>query len=109
MLRINLVSAAIALGLSFTPAFAEAQNTFYRDGNTYNYSIQVEGNTIRLAGVVVETREDFDLRVHEGGYVEGAFGGRPVNFRVSKRLRERLVARLAKADRLATGVEVSTR
>ena len=109
MLRIKLLSVLLALGVSFTPAHAEALSSFQHDGNTYKYSTTAEGDTIRLTGVVVETREDFDLRVHKGGHVQGAFGARPVSFRVSKRVRDRIAARLETADRLASGVEVSTR
>lgn len=109
MLRMKLVPALIALGISLTPAHAQTINSFRHDGNTYKYSTIAEGDTIRLTGVVVETGEDFDLSVHKGGFVKGAFGDRPVTFRVSKRVQERLAARLATADRLASGVEVSTR
>ena len=109
MLRLKLVSVLTALGISLAPVHAQPLNSFQHDGNTYKYSTVTEGDTIRLTGVVVETREDFDLRVHKSGFVEGAFGDRPVTFRVSKRVQDRLAARLATADRLATGVAVSTR
>lgn len=109
MLRLKLVPVMIALGISFAPAQAQSLNSFQHDGNTYKYSTVVDGDSIRLSGVVVETREDFDLRVYKGGFVEGAFGARPVSFRVSKRVQERLAAKLAAADRLATGVAVSSR
>ena len=109
MLRLKLLPVLLALGISFTPAHAQTANSFRHDGNTYKYSTIAEGDTIRLTGVVVETREDFDLRVDKAGFVKGAFGARPVSFRVSKRVRDRVAERLAAADRLATGVEVSTR
>ena len=109
MLRLKLVPALIALGVSFTPAHAQALKSFQHHGNTYKDSTVVDGDAIRLTGVVVETRENFDLLVHKSGFVKGAFGDRPVTFRVSKRVQDRLAARLATADRLASGVEVSTR
>lgn len=109
MLRKKLLVALLALGLPCTPAFAQSNSSFRYDGNTYNYSIVSEGSTIRLAGFVVEERENFYLRVHKNGSVEGAFGDRPVSFRVSKRSWGRLAAKLVEANRLARGVEVSTR
>ncbi|MCH8614897.1 hypothetical protein LZ016_02095 [Sphingomonas sp. SM33] len=64
---------------------------------------------IRLTSVVLETGENFELRVNEAGQVRGEFGTKSVSFRVSKKVRDRVAARLANADRLARGVEVSTR
>ena len=109
MLRIKLIAASIGLGLSLTPALAQTRTSFSHDGNTYKYSVIPEGETIRLAGIVVDTGEKFELRVDKGGYVKGAFGPRPVSFRVSKRMRDRLAAKVETADRLATGVDVSAR
>ena len=109
MLRTKLFAGLFALGLSFTPASAQTQNAFRYDGNTYKYMTVADGNLIRLSGVVVETGEKFELRVSESGRVRGEFGVKSVSFRVNKRVRDNIAARLAAADRLASGVEVSTR
>jgi hypothetical protein len=85
------------------------QSSFRYDGNTYRYTTVADGDLIHLSGVVVETGEKFDLRMNEAGRVRGEFGVKYVSFRVSKEVRDSVAARLAAADRLAKGVEVSTR
>ena len=109
MLRIKLMLPLIALGFTSAPAIAEAQSQFQHDGNTYEYTVITENNTIRYKGVVLESGQRFDLRVGESGRVQGRFDGQNLSYRVSKKSRDRIAARLAAADDLASGVDVSSR
>ena len=109
MLRIKLMCALMALGFTSAPAIAQAQSQFKHDGITYKYTIVTEDSTIRFKGVVLETGQRFDLSVGKSGRVQGRFDGQNLSYRVSKKSRDRIASRLAAADDLASGVDVSSR
>jgi hypothetical protein len=109
MLHIKLMSAIMVLGFMTAPAIAQAQSQFKNDGSTYQYTVVTENGTLRYQGVLLETGQHFDLRVGKSGRVQGKFDGRHLSYRVSKKARDHIAARLTAADSLAGGVNLSSR
>ena len=109
MLRIKLMSIIMALGFTAAPAIAQAQSQFKNDGSTYQYTVVTENGTLRYQGVLLETGQRFDLSLGKSGRVQGKFDGRHLSYRVSKKARDHIAARLTAADSLASGVNLSSR
>ncbi len=80
---IKLLSTATALLIALVPAIASAESseptTFTYDGQTYQYTTEMVGTKKVLRGMVVNTRESFELRVSDK-WVSGNFNGDPVVF-----------------------------
>ena len=109
MLHIKLMSAIMVLGFTTAPAIAQTQSQFKNDGSTYQYTIITDNGTLRYQGMVLETGQRFDLRVGKSGRVQGKFDGRHLSYRVSKKARDHIAARLTAPDSLAGGVNLSSR
>ena len=109
MLHIKLMSAFMVLGFMTAPAIAQIQSQFKNDGSTYKYTVITDNGTLRYQGMVLETGQRFDLRVEKSGRVQGKFDGRHLSYRVSKKARDHIAARLTAADSLAGGVNLSSR
>lgn len=109
MLHIKLMSAIMVLGFTTAPTIAQTQSQFKNDGSTYQYTVITDNGTLRYQGMVLETGQRFDLRVGKSGRVQGKFDGRHLSYRVSKKARDHIAARLTAADSLAGGVNLSSR
>jgi hypothetical protein len=109
MLRIKLKSAIMELGYTYAPAIAQAKSQFKNDGSANQYTVVTENGKIRYQGIVLETGQRFDLRVGKSGRVQGKFDGRNLTYGLSKKARDHIAARLAAANSLASGLDLSSR
>jgi hypothetical protein len=72
------------------------------DGERFEYTSELRANgVIHMEGIVLGSREPFELDVTPKGHVDGAFGSTSVEFWVSKTIRDREAARLGEGQTLA--------
>ena len=73
------------------------------DGERFEYTTELRANgNIHIAGIVLGSREHFVLDVTPKGHVDGLFGDTPVEYNVSKTIRDRVVADLDQGRALAS-------
>ena len=102
MLRFTtLVVLAIAAA---QPAIAApAMEHGQSDGERFEYTSELRANgVIHIEGIVLGSRQPFVLDVTPKGHVNGAFGNTPVEYSVSKTIRDREAARLGEGQTLAS-------
>ena len=72
------------------------------DDVRFEYTTVLKSNGfIHIAGVVFGSRQPFELDVAPNGHVDGAFGDTPVEYDVSKRVRDQVVSELEQARGVA--------
>lgn len=72
------------------------------DGVRFDYTTVLKSNGfIHIAGVVLDSRQPFELDVAPNGHVDGTFGDTPVEYDVSKRVRDQVVSQLDEARAVA--------
>jgi hypothetical protein len=72
------------------------------EGERFEYSTELRANGfIHIAGVMLGSREPFALDVSPKGHVDGTFGNVPVDYRVSKAVRDAAAAQLGEGPALA--------
>lgn len=101
MLRIKALVGASLFAASMAHAADVRPSTFENEGQRYEYYSKLKGDSIRIDGVVVDSREKFSLLVKPSGWVTGNFGGRPVSYTVKKETRDRLAAKLKASEGIA--------
>ena len=102
MLRIMTLLAITAAATQ--PALAAPAKEFGQgDGVRFEYTTELRANgNIHIAGVILGSREPFVLDVTPKGHVDGAFGDTPVEYNVSKTIRDRVAADLGQGPALAS-------
>jgi hypothetical protein len=69
----------------------------------FEYTTELRANgVIHMAGVVLDTDERFVLDVTPKGHVDGTFGDTPVEFNVSKTVRDKVAAQFDQGRALAS-------
>jgi hypothetical protein len=94
MLRFTtLVALAVAAA---NPAYAAPVKEYGEgDGQRFTYTTELKSNgVIHIAGVVLTSGDRFVLDVSKNGHVDGRFGDVPVEYNVSKRVRDTVAAQL---------------
>jgi hypothetical protein len=102
MLRImTLVALTIAAA---QPAIAAPVKEYgHGDGVRFEYTTELRANgIIHIEGIVLDSREPFVLDVTPRGHVDGAFGNTPVEYNVSKTIRDRVAAQFDEGRALAS-------
>lgn len=102
MLRFTtLIAVTVAAA---TPALAAPPKEYGEsDGQKFEYTTELRANGfVRIAGVMLDSHEEFVLDVSPRGHVDGNFGNAAVEFQVSKKLRDAVVADLSKGRALAS-------
>ena len=96
----------VAIAIAVTPGSvlaAPATEHGESDGQKFEYTTELRANgVIHFDGVVLGSREEFALDVTPRGHVTGVFADSPVEFEVSKKLRDSVAAHLAGASTLAS-------
>jgi hypothetical protein len=95
----------IAVGIAAAQPAVAAPATEYGqgDGQRFEYTTELRANgNIHIAGIVLGSREHFVLDVTPKGHVDGVFGDTPVEYNVSKTIRDRVVADLDQSRALAS-------
>ena len=75
----EILAFAILGTIVAAPAAAES---FSRDGYTYSYTTKAEGDAMVISGKVVETGQNFRLKVKDSR-VFGRMGSRSVSFKTT--------------------------
>lgn len=102
MLRtLTLVTLTIAAA---QPAIAAPAKEYGQgDGVRFEYTTELRANgIIHIAGTVLDSHEPFVLDVTPKGHVDGAFGDSPVEYTVSKAIRDRVAAQIDQGRALAS-------
>lgn len=72
------------------------------DGERFEYTTVLKSNGfIHIAGVVLGSRQQFELDVAPSGHVDGTFGDTPVEYNVGKRVRDKVLSELDEARAVA--------
>ena len=102
MLRITTLLAITFVAAQ--PALAAPVKEYGQgDGVRFEYTTELRANgIIHIAGVVLGSHEPFVLDVTPKGHVDGAFGDTPVEYNVSKTVRDHVAAQLDEGRALAS-------
>lgn len=94
----------IAVSLAATPALAAPAMEYGEgDGARFEYTTELQANGyVHIAGVMLDSREPFVLDVSPTGHVDGSFGTVPVEYDVSKKVRDSVVADLDQGRAVAS-------
>jgi len=96
------------IGISFfaaaQPALAATPVEYGEgDGERFQYTTELRANGfVHIAGVVLGSREPFVLDVSPAGNVGGYFGDVAVEYHVSKKVRDAVVAQLDEGQAVAS-------
>ena len=102
MLRLTTLFA-ITIAAAHPAAAAPLKEYGKGDGERFEYTTELRANgVIHIAGIVLGSREPFVLDVTPKGHVDGAFGDTPVEYNVSKRIRDRAAAQVDDGRALAS-------
>jgi hypothetical protein len=102
MLRLTTL-LAITIAAAQPAVAAPAKEYGQGDGERFEYTTELRANgVIHIAGVLLGSREPFTLDVTPRGHVDGVFGNTPVEFNVSKTIRDRVVAQFDEGRALAS-------
>ena len=102
MLRI-LTLVAITTAVAQPALAAPVKEYGHGDGVRFEYTTELrENGVIHMAGVVLDTDERFVLDVTPKGHVDGTFGDTPVEFNVSKTVRDKVAAQFDQGRALAS-------
>ena len=102
MLRFTtLIAATFAAA---TPALAAPPMEYGEgDGQRFAYTTELRANGyIHIAGVILGSQEPFALDVSPKGQVDGKFGDVAVEYSVSKKIRDQVVAELDQGRAIAS-------
>jgi hypothetical protein len=102
MLRFTtLIAVSIAAA---QPALAATPTEYGEgDGERFEYTTELRANGfVHIAGVMLGSREPFVLDVSPAGHVDGSFGNLSVEYSVSKKVRDAVVAQLDEGRTLAS-------
>lgn len=93
------------VALAFVPfaaaSAAPAQVVAEKDGLKFEYRTQVADGKVVLDGRLLNEPEKFKFTVERDGYVHGNVGDQDVNFTISRKDHDALIAEVAKEDGLA--------
>ena len=102
MLRFTTL-IAVSVAAAQPALAAPAKEYGAGDGVKFEYTTELRANGfIHIAGLVLDTREHFALDVSPDGHVDGSFGDSSVDYRVSKKLRDAVIAQLDQGRELAS-------
>jgi hypothetical protein len=102
MLRFKtLIAATIAAA---QPALAATPTQYGEgEGERFEYTTELRANGfVHIAGVVLGSRQPFVLDVSPTGNVGGYFGDVPVEYHVSKKVRDAVVAQIDQGQAVAS-------
>jgi hypothetical protein len=101
MLRFTTLTA-IAIAAA-QPALAAPHMEYGTgDGERFAYTTELRGDgIIHIAGFMVASGDPFTLDVRPNGHVEGQFGSAPVEYDVSKKVRDGVAEQLGEARAFA--------
>ena len=102
MLRFTtLIAVSIAAA---QPALAAAPMEYGEgDGVRFAYTTELRANGfIHIAGVMLDSKEPFAIDVSPKGHVDGNFGNVAVEYSVSKKVRDAVVAQLDEGRAVAS-------
>ncbi|MEP7131410.1 MAG: hypothetical protein ABI770_09805 [Sphingomicrobium sp.] len=102
MLRFTTLTA-IAIAAA-QPALAASHMEYGEgDGQRFAYTTELRGDgVIHIAGFMVASGERFTLDVRPNGHVDGRFGNWPVEYSVSKRVRNSVAEQLGEGRAVAS-------
>ena len=101
MLRFTTL-AAISIAVAHPALAAAPVEHGEADGERFEYTTVLKNNGfIHIAGVMLRSREQFALDVSPNGHVDGNFGDTPVEYSVSKRVRDQVAAKLGEGTAVA--------
>ena len=102
MLRFTtLIAVSLAAA---TPALAAPPTEYGQgDGVRFEYTTELHASGyVHIAGVMLDSKEPFVLDVSPTGHVDGSFGMTPVEYDVSKKVRDSVVAELDQGRAVAS-------
>ena len=102
MLRFTTL-IAVTIGAA-QPALAATPTSYGEgDGERFEYTTELRANGfVHIAGVVLGSHQPFVLDVSPAGNVVGNFGNVPVEYHVSKKVRDAVVAQIDQGRAVAS-------
>lgn len=102
MLRFTTL-VAISIAAAQPAIAAPAMEHVEDDGQRFEYTTELRANgVIHIEGVVLGSRQPFELNVTPKGHVDGVFGNTSVEYDVSMAIRDRAAAQAGQDPTLAS-------